>query len=88
MAEAERNARWEKASKPLFSKLWTYDGIKKAQMDKTFKKARVMQRPMPIAHLKAPNEWPSDTTIDPGNWVCWLLQGWKQGKRTKIVARC
>jgi hypothetical protein len=37
---------------------------------------------LPNRRLKTPKEWPSDTKIDPGRWVFWLPEGWKQAKRT------
>ena len=33
--------------------------------------------------MKTPKGWPSDTKIDPGRWVFWLPEGWKQAKRTQ-----
>ena len=38
---------------------------------------------MPHADLKTPTKWPSDTKVDPGNWVYWLPEGWMQGIRTQ-----
>jgi len=38
---------------------------------------------LPNRRLKTPKEWPSDTKIDPGRWVFWLPEGWKQAKRTQ-----
>ena len=66
------------AGSPLFSRLWTYDEIQQKMRDPSSRRAGGLLN----AHLKTPKGWPSDTKIDPGRWVFWLPEGWKQAKRT------
>lgn len=59
----------------LFGKLYTYDELLTVERPR-----KAPSKPDWARDLTVPDHWPKDgTTVDPGNWVFWLPEGWGQG---------
>lgn len=80
--EEECRLAYERAGKPLFGKVWTYDELQNAERTRWGKPKKDTK------DLKTPDNWPCDTVIDStSKWVFWLPEGWMQGIRTSAAGK-